>query len=191
MMLMKKLFAFLIISILFLSGCSGNAKGGLDNKELQKKVEELEFLHLELQEEVVEIYERFPKHELNDFIRVTNADLKRTEDLLNKLDGLETVYATINSIEEAERLSFEVKIVDINNDGTTRQTDNIRKIEAIEALTPYAAGQSTLTPVTIEDFLEIIKSDISGDNHEVFTFKLVNNKVVQVYQGFNINGVAL
>ena len=112
---------------------------------------------------------------LNQFVRLTKLELNRIEDLLNKVDGLETVYGIITGLDQSREVILNVELADTQ--------ENIQ-IKLAEDYTPYMITEIALAPIDTEEFVKVIEKDLKNESPQGFTFKILNGKAVQVYQGW-------
>lgn len=168
--------SILIIGILIL----GNK---LDN--LNKTVEAMksgEAIERHLEEKITSIENKVNDLEIEmcdqnaeNFIRSTILELNRMEDLLNKIDGLETVFGIITGLDKSSEIILDVELAD---------THENTQIKLAENCTVYVVGQFTRVPIDIEEFIKMVEQDLRNDFQQGFTFKIVNRKAVQIYQGW-------
>lgn len=116
-----------------------------------------------------------PKDDLNQFIAMITLDLNRTKDLLNKVEGLETVFGKIVALDQSSDVIFEVELVDTQ--------ENIQ-IKRAKNCTVYMAGQYTSVLIDMDEFLVNLEADLESNFIDGFTFKMVDGLVVQIYQGW-------
>ena len=116
-----------------------------------------------------------PDENLNQFIIATTLDLNRMEDLLNKVDGLETVYGIITGLDKSRGVTLDVELAD---------TQESIKIKLADNCTVYMAGQFTRGQIDTATFIKMVEQDLKNDFQQGFTFKMVNGKAVQIYQGW-------
>lgn len=116
-----------------------------------------------------------PNEDLNQFIIATRMELNRIEDLLNKIDGLETVYGIITGLDKSREVILDVELHD---------TQESIQIKFAENCTVYMIGQFTLGPIDTEEFLELLEKELVDGLPQGFTFKIVNGKAVQIHQGW-------
>lgn len=112
---------------------------------------------------------------LDQFIKSTVLELNRMEDLLNKVDGLETVYGAITGLDRSREVILNVEVADTQ--------ENIQ-IKLAENCTYYRIGQFALGPIDTEEFLKNLEEELKNKVRQGFTFKIVNGKAVQIYQGW-------
>ncbi len=111
----------------------------------------------------------------NQFIRSTILELNRIEDLLNKVDGFETVYGIITGIDESREIILNVELAD---------TQEKIQIKLAENCTAYMIAQFSLALIDTEEFVKLLEEEIKNGFPQGFTFKIVNGKAVQIYQGW-------
>lgn len=141
-----------------------------------------EFIENHLEEKIMAIENRvnnleieIPDQNLDQFIRSTILELNRMEDLLNKVDGLETVFGVINSLDKSSQIILDVELADTQENIQIKLADNC---------TVYVAGQFTRIPIDTQEFIKMVEQDLKKDFQQGFTFKIVNGKAVQIYQGW-------
>ncbi|SCY55919.1 hypothetical protein [Alkaliphilus peptidifermentans] len=166
----------LIILILFLSNNLYNLNTTVEEMKSDKVTQN------HLIEKITNIEKRInnmelemPDENLNQFIIATTFDLNRIEDLLNKVDGLETVYGIITGLDKSREVILDVELADTQ--------ENIQ-IKLAENCTVYMVGQFARAPIDTEKFLTLMEEDLKNGFKQGFTFKIVNGRVVQIYQGW-------
>jgi len=170
----------LIIVILILSNNLNNSNTTVEAIKSDEVIEN----HLE--EKITSIENRInnlelemPDEDLNQFIIAITMDLNRIEDLLNKVDGLETVYGIITGLEKSRAVILDVELADTK--------ENIQ-IKLAENCTTYMVGQFAKELIDTEAFLKVVEEDLENEFTQGFTLKIVNGKAVQIYQGWgNLN----
>lgn len=128
-----------------------------------------------------------PNQSLTDFIATTNSDLERINELLNKTDAIETVYGIITRISKEEQVSFNILLVEIDNHGKFQKTEEVRKIKCESDFKPYMTGQYSLSSISREEFISFIEESLKNNFEEVFTFKIINGRIVQIHQGASLS----
>lgn len=156
-----------------------------------EKIRQLDLLQLHIEEKVANFESRIdnleykiPNQDLDQFIWSTIAELNRIEDLLNKIDGLETVYGVITDLNKSSQISLNVRVAKLDVKGNYHDTQENIEIKLAENYTPYMVGQFTLAPIDNEEFIKVVEQDLKNDFQQGFTFKIVKGKVVQIYQGY-------
>ncbi|SDK11282.1 hypothetical protein [Natronincola ferrireducens] len=141
-----------------------------------------EVIENHLEEKITDIENRvnnleieMPNQNLDQFIRSTILELNRMEDLLNKVDGLETVFGVITGLDKSSQIILDVELADTQ--------ENIQ-IKLAENCTAYVAGQFTRVPIDTEEFIKMVEQDLKKDFQQGFTFKIENGKAVQIYQSW-------
>lgn len=159
----------------FLEGSIESVK----NEEAEKSINN----HLEeklngIEKRVNHLENDMPDQDLEQFIKTTLLEFNRIEDLLHKVDGLETKFGIITGLNQSagtRETIFNVELADTQ--------ENIQ-IKADENCTVYMIGQFARAPIETEEFLEMMEQDLMNDFQQGFTFKLVNGKAVHIYQGW-------
>ncbi len=153
-------------------------------EESYERIENLDLLESRMEEKFANLKNRLPKEDLDQFIWATTAELNRVEDLLNKMDELETVYGVITGINRVNPMSLDVSLTRLDTKGNYSETKEKMKITLAEKYTPYMAGQLTLAPIPKGEFIDAIEKNLKNDLQEGFTFKTIGGKAVQIYQGY-------
>lgn len=116
-----------------------------------------------------------PEQNIDQYIRATSLQLNRIEDLLNKVDGLGTIFGVITDIDKSNEIILEVELADIKEIIRVRMADNC---------TVYMITEISSVPVETEEFIKMLEEDLKGGFNQGFTFKIVGEKAVQIYQGW-------
>ncbi len=178
--------AFIIVVLIGVTlSLSDNLHNLKTTVEAMKHEEVEEINESQLEEEMDGIEERvsnleieMPDQDLNQFIKSTLLEFNRMEDLLHKMDGLETKFGIINGLRQS-RETMET-ILDVELADTQ---ENIHII-VDENCTVYMIGQFARAPIETEAFMEMMEQDLKNDFQQGFTFKILNGKAVHIYQGW-------
>lgn len=111
----------------------------------------------------------------NQFVRSIELELSRIEDLLNKVDGLETVYGIITGLDQSRGIILNVELADTQ--------ENIQ-IKLAENCTQYMITEIALAPIDTDEFVKLLEEELKNGYPQGFTFKMVNGKAVHIYQGW-------
>lgn len=116
---------------------------------------------------------RMPRVDLEQRIQATNMELVYVADLLNKVREIETVFGRITGYDTTEGIILEITLL---------ETEEIIKIPLAENSTQYMVTEITWAPIDTEVFIDFLH-EAEGDKEEVFTFKIIDGKAVQIFQG--------
>ena len=151
----------------------------MKNEEAEKNTKnQLEEKITGIEKKVDHLENDMPDQDLEQFIITTQLEFNRIEDLLHKVDGLETKYGIITGLNlsaDPMETIFDVELADTQ--------ENIQ-IKADESCTVYMIGQFAKAPIETAEFLQMMEQDLMNDFQQGFTFKIVNGKAVQIYQGW-------
>lgn len=191
---MKKIFTvFLIIIILFLfamivslsmdihklEAFIGSVEDDNYIVELQEKTKELKLLQANMDDKISDV-----ESHLDDYIKSGNVDLERIEELLNKTDGIETIHGMITSINRDKQISFNIKPVKVDDQGQYIVNKKSKAIRCSNNFTSYVISEKGLVAVKQESFLNSIENGLEDEQDLVYTFKMVKNRGVQIYEGY-------
>lgn len=158
---------------------------------LHSEIEQLKLLQIEmeteiasLEKEVNSIRGELPNVFLEEFIWTTDTDFNRVEELLNRIDGIKTVYGFLTGVNRGKEISFSIKLGELDDEGKYVKTEKDMEIIFDEYFTPYMAGQYTLSPMDSDEFVNLMERDLATTQEQYLTFKMVNGKAVQIYQGW-------
>jgi len=166
----------LIIVVLVLSNNLRNLNTTLETMKSDKVIENhLEAKVTSIESRVNDLEFEMPNQNLDQFIKSTALELNRIEDLLNKVDGLETVYGIITGLDKSREVILNVELEDTQ--------ENIQ-IKIAENCTSYMIAQFGVAPIDTEEFLKLLEEELKNGFPQGFTFKIVNGKAVQIYQGW-------
>lgn len=134
--------------------------------DLQRDITSLEsrLSHLEHQ---------IPRVDLEQSIQRANMELAYVEDLLNKVAEIETVFGRITGYDTTEGILLEVALLG---------TEETIEISLADNSTQYMVTEITWAPISTEDFIEFLQ-EAEEDSEELFTFKMIDGKAVQIFQG--------
>jgi hypothetical protein len=116
---------------------------------------------------------RMPKRDLEQSAQQATMELSYVEDLLGKVSEIETVFGRIIGYEASEGILLQVDIMDSNETVEIPVADNC---------TLYMVTEIIWAPIASKDFMEFLE-EAAVDSSEVFTFKMVEGKAVQIFQG--------
>lgn len=160
---------------------------------LHKEIEDLKLLVSDLQAEIANldmeignVQEELPNIFLDEFIWTTETDFKRVEELLNRIDGIKTVRGLVTGVNRDKELSLDIKLVEFDNEGKYKVTEEEMKILLDDNFTPYMAGQYTLSPIDSEEFIDLMEKNLETGQKDYLSFKMVKGKAVQVYQSLGL-----
>lgn len=166
----------LIIGILILSNNLYNLNTTVEaiksNENIQNHLEEK---ITSIENRISNLEFEMPNQNLDQFIKATILELDRIEDLLNKVDGLETIYGTITELDKSREIILNVELADTQENVQIKLADNC---------TQYMIAQFARAPIDTEEFLKLLEEDLKNESPQGFTFKIVNGKAVQIYQGW-------
>lgn len=154
-------------------------KDDYQGEEIQRKIKELELGLLKMEDKNLNL-----ELSHNDFVRDTQAQLERLEELLNKTDALETVYGLITSISGDQEISFNILTVEVDDLGEYIPSERNRLIRSENDFTAYLISETGLVSSSQEKFLNTVENEIQDNNQMPYTFKIVKGKAVQIYQGY-------
>lgn len=157
-------------------------EGGNKTEELEKRIELLELSDFQAKEELSKIEANH-----NNFVKSLELEKQRTIDLLNKTDGLETIYGVIDSLSGDRQKYINIKEMVKDSEGEYSLNDRASRLVADNDFTPYMFTEIGLTALSQEEFLSFIEDEIANESEEIFTFKVIKGKIVQIYQGMTNN----
>lgn len=102
----------------------------------------------------------------------------RIDNLLYSQEEISLVYGTIVNIDIGEQIYIEIA------KNKSDLLDTI-KVEISENCKPYFVGQYSMVKGSLEDFIEKTETEISSNFYDDYTFVLVDEKIVHVYQGIH------
>lgn len=119
---------------------------------------------------------RMPKTDLEQSAQQAAMELSYVEDLLGKVSEIETVFGRIIEYDASDEMLLTVEILD---------SQEIIELPLADNYTPYMVTEITWAPITSKDFMEFLE-EAAEDSSEVFTFKILEGKAVQIFQGEKI-----
>lgn len=127
------------------------------------------------------IEEHLPNEDLQQFINITRIEYSRLQDLIYKVLQLDKISGEIVEAEIDNEIIITVKKT--NKDG--KEAGEAIKITLSDDFTAFMATELTLVPVSRDEFLAVLESDLAGGFQQTFTFIMANGKAVHIYQGDN------
>ncbi len=168
--------SILIIIILILSNNLHNLNTAVEAMKSDKVIQNhIEEKITSIENRINDLEIEMPHQNLDQFIRSITLELNRIEDLLNKVDRLETVYGIITGIDKSREVILNVELADTQ--------ENVQ-IKLAEDCTQYMITEIARVPIDTEEFIKMVEQDLKNDFQQGFTFKIVNGKAVQIYQGW-------
>ena len=166
----------LIIVVLILSYNLHNLNRTIEAIKSEKIVQNhIEEKMTSIENRVNNIEVEMPKQNQNQFVRSTELELKRIEDLLNKVDEIETVYGIITGLDQSKGIILNVELADTQ--------ENV-KIKLAANCTQYMITEIALAPIDTTEFVKRLEEELKNGYSQGFTFKIVNGKAVHIYQGW-------
>jgi len=126
-----------------------------------------------LESRLTHLEHQIPRVDLEQSIQRANMELSYVEDLLNKAMEIETVFGRITGCDTTEGILLEVALLG---------TEETIEISLADNSTQYMVTEITWAPISTEDFIEFLH-EAEEDSEELFTFKMIDGKAVQIFQG--------
>lgn len=148
----------------------------LSTEATQVQFEQVDEKISRIESDLEQLLLAMPNSDLTQFVSATTLELARIEELLNKMDGIETVYGKITDlkINDEKEMTLVVEIP---------KQQEVVTLELTENCTFRVVGQFSLVPIETKEFVAMITQNLEDNFYDRFTFKMIGEKVVQIYQG--------
>lgn len=147
--------------------------------ESNASVGNMEIVQTGLIKRLTNIEEDMPDEDLRQFIKITRLDYNRMQDLLYKALQLDKINGVVTDVEIGEQVIVTVKKTHKDD----KETEEEKKITLSKDYTAFMVTELTLVPVSKEEFLEVLQSDLASNFQQPFTFVIANGEAIHVYQG--------
>lgn len=103
-------------------------------------------------------------------------ELSRMEDLINRVDRIHTIYGQITGMSEmSSELNMDILLAD---------SSETSRVYLDENCSAYMISENGLVLIDFSEFKKYLGKDLDDGVNSGYTFKLIEGKVVHIYQGW-------
>lgn len=119
--------------------------------------------------------------ELQQRVRAAEHVISRLEDLIQRQESISMKYGTIKNTEANDIIKLEIKEYDPHKD---EYSSELISLELAKDCKAYFYSEIGLVEASLEDLIAKVTMEVSEKFEDEYTFIIIDNKVVQVYQGY-------
>lgn len=180
---MKKTGSLLIISAILASALIILSINHFDLRNRVYSIETSSDLESNLEERFTVVESELNKYSFENIERnisqlgsMYTLELSRMEDLINRVEGIDTVYGQITGMSETS--------TDLNLDIVLADSNETSRVYLEDDCSVYMISENGLVLIDLSEFKKYLGADLDNAINSGYTFKLIEGKVVHIYQGW-------